>query len=137
MEPTVKDMISTLNIKAEEEAAENSPMEPSEERSASPPHPDLSISLTPPPSPTEDKTVIKREHAKMYQREYRQRQKSQLQTLKESQIRGAEILLVAGETGTITSKVLKTEADYLDMLEGFLQALRDSKYLMSYRLTKI
>lgn len=137
MEPTVKDMISTLNIKAEEETAENSPMEPSEERSASPPHSDLSISLTPPPSPTEDKTVIKREHAKMYQREYRQRQKSQLQTLKESQIRGAEILLVAGETGTITSKVLKTEADYLDMLEGFLQALRDSKYLMSYRLTKI
>lgn len=137
MEPTVKDMISTLNIKAEEETAENSPMEPSEERSGSPPHSDLSISLTPPPSPTEDKTVIKREHAKMYQREYRQRQKSQLQTLKESQIRGAEILLVAGETGTITSKVLKTEADYLDMLEGFLQALRDSKYLMSYRLTKI
>ena len=133
----MKDMISTLNIKADDDDPENAPLEPSDDTSATPPHSEHSMSLTPPPSPTEDKSVLKREHAKMYQREYRQRQKTQLQTLKDSQIHGAEILLVAGGTGAITSRVLKTEGDYIDMLEGFLQALQDSKYLMSYRLTRI
>ena len=133
MTSSVKDMISTLNIKTEEETTESDGEEPTltvmEDERPTPP-------MTPTNTLAEDKTLLKREHAKLYQREYRQRQKNQLHTLKESQIRGAEILLVASG-GEITSRILKTEADYIDMLEGFLQALKDSKYLICYRLSRV
>ena len=133
MASSVKEMISTLTLPTNPETPESDGDEGS-----------LTMSVderpSPPATPTntvvEDKTLLKREHAKLYQREYRQRQKNQLHTLKESQIRGAEILLVSAG-GEITSRILKTEADYIDMLEGFLQALKDSKYLISYRLSKV
>ena len=133
MASSVKEMISTLTLPTNPENPESDGDEGS-----------LTMSVderpSPPATPTntvaEDKTLLKREHAKLYQREYRQRQKNQLHTLKESQIRGAEILLVSAG-GEITSRILKTEADYIDMLEGFLQALKDSKYLISYRLSKV
>ena len=133
MASSVKEMISTLTLPTNPENPESDGDEGS-----------LTMSVderpSPPATPTntvvEDKTLLKREHAKLYQREYRQRQKNQLHTLKESQIRGAEILLVASG-GEITSRILKTEADYIDMLEGFLQALKDSKYLISYRLSRV
>ena len=77
----------------------------------------------------------KREHAKIYQRQYRMKQKNEMERLKNTQIRGSELLLVS-QNGDMTSRQLVTEDDYLDMMEGFLQALKEKQWIISYRLSK-
>ena len=77
----------------------------------------------------------KREHAKIYQRQYRMKQKNEMERLKNTQIRGSELLLVS-QNGDMTSRQLITEDDYLDMMEGFLQALKEKQWIISYRLSK-
>ena len=63
------------------------------------------------------------------------KQKNEMERLKNTQIRGSELLLVS-QNGDMTSRQLVTEDDYLDMMEGFLQALKEKQWIISYRLSK-
>ena len=77
----------------------------------------------------------RKEHAKLYQREYRKRQKIEKELLRETQIKGSEILMVF-TNGQIVSRDLHTEDDYIEMLNDFSESLKKQGSLLSFRITQ-
>ena len=75
----------------------------------------------------------RREHARMYQREYRKRQKEEKEMLKECQIKGAELIMVASG-GQIVSRDLSSEEEYIDMITDLLESMKKLGHIMSYRI---
>ena len=77
----------------------------------------------------------KKEHAKLYQREYRKRQKMEKELLRETQVKGSEILMVF-TNGQIVSRDLRNEDDYIEMLTDFSESLKKQGSLLSFRITQ-
>ena len=99
--------------------------------------PELTVP-TPTPIPTTDTQQIsptRKEHAKLYQREYRKRQKLEKEQLRETQVKGSEILMVF-TNGQIVSRELRTEDDYVEMLNDFSESLKKQGSLLSFRISQ-
>ena len=77
----------------------------------------------------------RREAQKLYQRQYRKKQKEIKTALEQTQIKGSEILMIL-QDGSIQTKILKSEDDYIEVLEGFLESLKTRKYLLSFRIAR-
>ena len=92
----------------------------------------------PPKPPAETRPISptsKREHQKLYQREYRKKQKEMKTQLQQNQVKGSELIMITSD-GEISSQIMKTEDDYIQMLEGFLESLKAKKYLISWRISR-
>ena len=88
------------------------------------------------PVPTQnEEQPSRKEHAKLYQREYRKRQKMEKELLRETQIKGSEILMVF-TNGQIVSRDLRSEDDYIEMLTDFSESLKKQGSLMSFRISQ-
>ena len=83
----------------------------------------------------QDLALERREHQKLYQREYRKKQKEIKSQLEQTQIKGSEVLMILAD-GNIQTKALHTEDDYIDLLDGFLESLKAQKYLLSFRIAR-
>ena len=75
----------------------------------------------------------RREHARLYQREYRKKQKAEKEMLKETQIKGVELIMVASD-GQIVSRDLSSEEEYIDMITDLLESMKKLGHILSYRI---
>ena len=55
--------------------------------------------------------------------------------LQQNQVKGSELIMITSD-GEISSQIMKTEDDYIQMLEGFLESLKAKKYLISWRISR-
>ena len=97
--------------------------------------PEVPSSPALPPPPTPVNLPARKEHAKLYQREYRKRQKLEKELLREAQVKGSEILMVFSN-GQIVSRELHNEEDYIEMLNDFSESLKKQGSLLSFRITQ-
>ena len=104
--------------------------------SATPPNTPTAPVPPPPQPPTPATTPARKEHAKLYQREYRKRQKMERELLRETQIKGSEILMVF-TNGQIVSRELRSEEDYVEMLNDFSESLKKQGSLLSFRISRM
>lgn len=94
--------------------------------------PDTSSS-PPPERPPRPSSAERREHAKLYQREYRRKQKELTVTLQRTQVKGANIWIVFSD-GTILAKDLNSETDYVEVLEGLLESIKNKGHILSFKI---
>ena len=98
--------------------------------SSSSPAPERPQTAAPRPRPS---SAERREHAKLYQREYRRKQKELTVTLQRTQVKGANIWVVFSD-GTILAKDLNSETDYVEVLEGLLESIKNRGHILSFKI---
>ena len=85
--------------------------------------------------PRTPKAKTRREHAREYQKQYRQKMKTHMESLRSNQIRGA-YLLVVNNNGELDEGEINTEDEYITTLAGFMTTLKNKGAIMDYKLTK-
>ena len=97
--------------------------------------PETTSSPIPPKQSTPPNPSARKEQAKVYQREYRKRQKLEKELLREAQVKGSEILMVFSN-GQIVSRELHNEDEYIEMLTDFSESLKKQGSLLSFRISQ-
>ena len=77
----------------------------------------------------------KRERQREYQQMYRKVQKQRKEQLEKNQLKGCEVLTIHTD-GEVNTKPLRTEEDYIELIEGFLDSLKARKYLIGFRISR-